>query len=80
MLDEFIRTALQEDIQDGDHSSLACVPEDAISSAFLLIKEKGVLAGMQVAQRICEIYDPNLVLKANSKMVLLLNLVKLPLL
>ncbi len=67
MLDEFIRTALQEDIQDGDHSSLACVPEDAISTAFLLIKEKGVLAGMQVAQRICEIYDPNLVLKAKLK-------------
>ena len=67
MLDEFIRTALQEDIQDGDHSSLACVPEDAVSTAFLLIKEKGVLAGMQVAQRICEIYDPNLVLKAKLK-------------
>jgi nicotinate-nucleotide pyrophosphorylase (carboxylating) len=67
MLDEFILTALREDIQDGDHSSLACVPENAVSKAFLLIKEKGVLAGMQIAQRICELYDPNLVFNALLK-------------
>jgi nicotinate-nucleotide pyrophosphorylase (carboxylating) len=60
MLDEFIKSALIEDIQDGDHSSLACVSQDARSKAILLIKENGVLAGMQVAQRICEIYDSNL--------------------
>jgi nicotinate-nucleotide pyrophosphorylase (carboxylating) len=60
MLDEFILSSLKEDIQDGDHSSLACVPEDAQSSALLLIKENGVLAGMQVAQRICELYDSTL--------------------
>jgi nicotinate-nucleotide pyrophosphorylase (carboxylating) len=60
MLDEFILSSLKEDIQDGDHSSLACVPKDAQSSAQLLIKENGVLAGMQVAQRICELYDPTL--------------------
>jgi nicotinate-nucleotide pyrophosphorylase (carboxylating) len=60
MLDEFILSSLKEDIQDGDHSSLACVPKDARSSAQLLIKENGVLAGMQVAQRICELYDSTL--------------------
>lgn len=60
MLDEFILSSLKEDIQDGDHSSLACVPDAAKSSAILLIKENGVLAGMQVAQRICELYDPTL--------------------
>lgn len=60
MLDEFILSSLKEDIQDGDHSSLACVPKDAQSSAQLLIKENGVLAGMQVAQRICELYDSTL--------------------
>ena len=64
MLDEFIKSALAEDIQDGDHSSMACVPKDASSKAVLLIKEKGVLAGMQVAKRIVEIYDPNLVFTA----------------
>lgn len=60
MLDEFILSSLKEDIQDGDHSSLACVPKDAQSSAQLLIKENGVLAGVQVAQRICELYDSTL--------------------
>lgn len=60
MLDEFILSSLKEDIQDGDHSSLACVPDAAKSSAILLIKENGVLAGMRVAQRICELYDPTL--------------------
>jgi nicotinate-nucleotide pyrophosphorylase (carboxylating) len=57
MLDEFIQNALQEDLGSGDHSSLACVPLDAQSAAYLLIKETGVLAGVDVAKRICEIYD-----------------------
>ena len=43
MLDEFIQNALQEDLGSGDHSSLACVPLDAQSAAYLLIKESGVL-------------------------------------
>ena len=60
MLDEFIKNALQEDIGTGDHSSLACVPAEAQSKASLLIKEDGILAGVDVAKRICEIYDPNL--------------------
>lgn len=60
MLDEFIQSALKEDIQDGDHSSMACVPAEARSKAILLIKETGVLAGIQVSQRICELYDPSL--------------------
>lgn len=60
MLDEFIKAALKEDIQDGDHSSLACVDPNAVSKASLLIKANGVLAGMEVAKRICEIYDESL--------------------
>ena len=67
MLDEFILSALREDIQDGDHSSLACVPKEAKSKAVLMIKESGVLAGMQIAQRICELYDPALVFTAQLK-------------
>lgn len=57
MLDEFIQNALKEDIGSGDHSSMACVPDDAQSEAFLLIKEEGILAGVEVAKRICQIYD-----------------------
>ena len=55
MLDEFIQNALKEDIGSGDHSSLACVPANAQSEAYLLIKEEGILAGVEVAKRICAI-------------------------
>jgi nicotinate-nucleotide pyrophosphorylase (carboxylating) len=48
-LREFISFCLREDIGDGDHSSLACIPEGTHGKARLLIKEKGVLAGVRVA-------------------------------
>lgn len=60
MLDEFIRKSLQEDIGDGDHSTLACIPADAQGKANLLVKEKGIIAGIEVAKRIYEIVDPAL--------------------
>ena len=60
MLDQIIKLALNEDIGEADHSTLACVPIAAIGSAQLLIKENGVLAGIDVAKRIYEIYDPSL--------------------
>jgi nicotinate-nucleotide pyrophosphorylase (carboxylating) len=60
MLDQIIKFALQEDIGEADHSTLACVPKDALGSAQLLIKENGVLAGVDVAKRIYEIYDPSI--------------------
>lgn len=67
MLDEFIHNALQEDLGSGDHSSLACVPLDAQSAAYLLIKETGVLAGVDVAKRICEIYDATIIFDQKLK-------------
>ena len=60
MLDEIIRNALQEDIGSGDFSTLSCVPKEAKGSAHLIVKENGILAGIDVAKRIYEIYDPNL--------------------
>jgi nicotinate-nucleotide pyrophosphorylase (carboxylating) len=60
MLDQIIKLALKEDIGEADHSTLACVPSAAIGSAQLLVKENGVLAGIDVAKRIYEIYDPSL--------------------
>ena len=60
MLDEIIRNALQEDIGSGDFSTLSCVPKEAKGSAQLIVKENGILAGIDVAKRIYEIYDPNL--------------------
>ena len=63
MLDEIIRNALQEDIGTGDFSTLSCVPKEAKGSAQLIVKENGVLAGIEVAKRIYEIYDPSLLFK-----------------
>lgn len=60
MLDEIIKNALLEDIGEGDHSTLACVPKDAIGTAKLLVKEDGILAGVAVAKRIYELYDSTL--------------------
>lgn len=60
MIDEIIRAALLEDIGDGDHSTLACVPQDAQGSAKLLVKDKGIIAGVELAERIFKLYDPSL--------------------
>jgi nicotinate-nucleotide pyrophosphorylase (carboxylating) len=67
MLDQIIKFALKEDIGEADHSTLACVPKDAIGSAQLLIKENGILAGVEVAKRIYELFDPNLQLTFYKK-------------
>ena len=52
MMDDIILNALKEDIGTGDHSTLSCVPATAQGSAELLVKENGVLAGVEVAKRI----------------------------
>ena len=56
---DFIERALKEDVGEGDHTSLACVPEDQISTAKLLIKEAGVIAGIRVARVVFEMVDPH---------------------
>jgi nicotinate-nucleotide pyrophosphorylase (carboxylating) len=60
VVQEIIANALREDIGDGDHSTLACVPENAIGKAHLLIKDDGVLAGVELAVEIFKQFDPSL--------------------
>jgi nicotinate-nucleotide pyrophosphorylase (carboxylating) len=60
MIDEIIDNALREDIGDGDHSSLSCVPVDAIGNAKLIIKDDGIIAGVELAERIFHRFDPKL--------------------
>lgn len=59
-LNTFIRLALAEDLGSGDHTSLACVPATAQSKAKLLIKDTGILAGVEIAKAIYTHYDPQL--------------------
>ena len=73
ILKEFILKSLAEDLGDGDHSSLACIPADAIGKAKLLIKEKGVLAGIRVAVELFSAIDkdlkPDLILEDGTNVV-----------
>ncbi|MFD1316482.1 carboxylating nicotinate-nucleotide diphosphorylase [Namhaeicola litoreus] len=55
-----IKNALREDVGDGDHSSLACIPKEAKGKAKLLVKESGIIAGIEFAQMIFEEVDKNL--------------------
>ena len=59
-LRDFIKYCLREDIGDGDHSSLSCIPAESYGKAHLLIKEKGVLAGVRVAERVFSEVDRSL--------------------
>jgi nicotinate-nucleotide pyrophosphorylase (carboxylating) len=58
LLDEFTERALYEDVGTGDHTSLACIPADARTRARLLVKDDGVLAGVEVARHIFAKVDP----------------------
>lgn len=60
MIDEIIANALREDIGDGDHSTLSCVPENGKGTARLLIKDDGIIAGVELAEKIFKTFDPNL--------------------
>ena len=56
-LDTFIDNALREDIGDGDHTSLSCIPPTNEGKAQLIIKEKGILAGVEVARQVFRRFD-----------------------
>lgn len=59
-IDEIIDAALKEDIGDGDHTSDACIPAAAQGKAALLVKEDGIIAGVELAQRIFSRFDKSL--------------------
>ncbi|CAN1572618.1 NadC Nicotinate-nucleotide pyrophosphorylase [Spirosomataceae bacterium] len=56
----FIKNALHEDIREGDHTSNSTVPENAQGRARLLVKDKGIVAGVELAELIFKTVDPNL--------------------
>ncbi|MBO5135599.1 MAG: carboxylating nicotinate-nucleotide diphosphorylase [Bacteroidaceae bacterium] len=55
-----IDLSFSEDIGDGDHTTLCCIPEDAMGKSKLLIKEEGILAGIRVAKQIFHRFDPTM--------------------
>jgi nicotinate-nucleotide pyrophosphorylase (carboxylating) len=62
-VDLIIVNAIREDIGDGDHSSLACIPYDARGKAKLLVKEDGIISGIEFAKRVFDYVDPGLKLE-----------------
>lgn len=67
MIDEIIDFALREDIQDGDHSSLSTIPEHATGHAKLLVKDHGIIAGVELAERIFHRFDKTLKVTTHIK-------------
>lgn len=60
-IEQVIASAFAEDIGDGDHTSLACIDANKIGKAKLLVKEKGIIAGVELAKKIFQFADKNLV-------------------
>ena len=62
-LDDLIKSALREDIGDGDHSTLACIPPDAVNAAKMVAKADGILCGVEVGEQVFHIVDNSLIVK-----------------
>ena len=60
LTDRLIDLAFAEDIGDGDHTTLCCIPEEAMGRSHLLIKEDGILAGVEVAKEVFRRFDPDM--------------------
>lgn len=58
--DKLIDLAFAEDIGDGDHTTLCCIPEEAMGKSHLLIKEDGILAGVEMAKKVFYRFDPTM--------------------
>jgi nicotinate-nucleotide pyrophosphorylase (carboxylating) len=59
-IDLIISNAIREDVGDGDHSSLACISEEAMGTAKLLVKDEGIIAGVEFARQVFDYVDPGL--------------------
>ncbi len=60
LIDDLLKLAFAEDVGDGDHTTLSTIPADAMGRSRLLIKEEGVLAGVDVARKVFEFVDPSI--------------------
>ena len=65
--EKFITDSLAEDVGDGDHSSLASIPKDATSKAHLLVKDEGIIAGMELSKMIFQKVDNSLKITTHLK-------------
>ena len=59
-IDQIIKNAIREDVGNGDHSSLACIPSEAQGKAKLLVKDDGIIAGIEFAKQVFSYVDPQI--------------------
>ena len=67
LLEQFVKNALEEDVKNGDHSTLSCIDPNANGSAELIFKSNGIAAGIEIARFILTHLDPNLTIISNIK-------------
>ncbi len=60
LIEDLIKLAFAEDIGDGDHTTLSSIPADAMGKSKLLVKEEGILAGVEIAKQVFDAFDPTL--------------------
>lgn len=60
LIDDLLTLAFAEDVGDGDHTTLSTIPDTAMGKQHLLIKEEGILAGVEMARRVFAKFDPDL--------------------
>lgn len=60
LIEELIKLSFAEDIGDGDHTTLCCIPADAIGKQRLIVKEEGILAGVEIAKKVFAAFDKDL--------------------
>jgi nicotinate-nucleotide pyrophosphorylase (carboxylating) len=66
-INQFVKLAIQEDVKQGDHSTLSCIPKGSKGSAKLLVKENGIISGINLAKEIFNCYDPTIDFKSILK-------------
>ena len=64
---DFVKLSIEEDVKQGDHSTLSCIPKNELGSAKLLIKENGIISGIEIAKEIFKTYDDSIEFIANLK-------------
>ncbi|MFT5337804.1 MAG: nicotinate-nucleotide pyrophosphorylase (carboxylating) [Sphingobacteriales bacterium] len=66
-IDQLIELGLAEDVREGDHSALACIPDGIVNKGVIFAKEDGILFGLDIALKVFQKVDPNLELVCNKK-------------
>lgn len=67
LIDQLIDLAFAEDVGDGDHTTLSTIPADAVGCQRLIVKEEGILAGVEIARRVFARFDPSLEMEVMIK-------------